>query len=231
MAGKKPTDELALLKEDSSRRLSAVEERLTKLEQGFGELQKSLGDLAKAKEAAAATPDSLYQQGQELFKAGEVVKARERFTSFLEKYPTHQLAANARFWLGETYYSIHDIFQEEKLQVFQDLLAPNQKDALDAITHSFGETRPLLKAMAVEGLPLPRLYRALGEITLNRRLVELLRTMEPDPASISASEEILTVIADARLMGLKLETHEGAEILGRILHRRRRTSGKFLLHL
>lgn len=105
VAGKKPTDELALLKEDSSRRLSAVEERLTKLEQGFGELQKSLGDLAKAKEAAAATPDSLYQQGQELFKAGEQVKARERFTSFLEKYPAHQLAANARYWLGETYYS------------------------------------------------------------------------------------------------------------------------------
>ena len=72
--------------------------------------------------------------------------------------------------------------------------------------------------MAVEGLPLPRLYRALGEITLNRRLVELLRRMEPDPTSLSASEEIMEVIADAQLMGLKLETHEGAEILGRILH-------------
>jgi tol-pal system protein YbgF len=105
VAGKKPADELSLLKEDSGRRLTTVEDRLGKLEQGLGELQKSLGELAKAKEAAAATPDSLYQQGQDLFKAGEQVKARERFTSFLEKYPTHQLAANARYWLGETYYS------------------------------------------------------------------------------------------------------------------------------
>ena len=121
--------------------------------------------------------------------------------------------------LGEAYYSIHDIFQEEKLQVFQDLLRPNQKDAMEAIAHNFGETWPLLKAMAVEGLPLPRLYRALGEITLNRRLVELLRRMEPEPTSLSASEEIMEVIADAQLMGLKLETHEGAAILGRILQR------------
>jgi hypothetical protein len=120
--------------------------------------------------------------------------------------------------LGETYYSIHDIFQEEKLQVFQDLLRTNQKDAMEAIAHSFGDTRPLLKAMVVEGLPLPRLYRALGEITLNGRLVELLRRMEPDPTSLSASEEIMEVIADAQLMGLKLETREGAAILGRILH-------------
>jgi len=121
--------------------------------------------------------------------------------------------------LGETYYSIHDIFQEEKLQVFHDLLRPNQEGAMEAIAHGFGETRPLLKAMAVEGLPLPRLYRTLGEITLNRRLVELLRRMEPDPTSLSTSEEILEVIQDAQLMGLKLETQEGAAILGRILHR------------
>ncbi len=34
--------------------------------------------------------------------------------------------------LGETYYSIHDIFQEEKLQVFQDLLRPNQEEAMES---------------------------------------------------------------------------------------------------
>ena len=105
--------------------------------------------------------------------------------------------------LGETYYSIHDIFQEEKLQVFQDLLRPRQEEAVALIAHNFGETRPLLKAMAAEGLPMPRLYRALGEITLNRRLVELLRRMEPDPTSLSTSEEIMEVIQDARAHGIE----------------------------
>ncbi len=148
----------------------------------------------------------------------EFLTLRNEFFRVLEETPEDLIPLMVRR-LGETYYSIHDVFQEEKLQVFHDLLRHNREEAVELVAHSFEETRPLLKAMAVEGLPVPRLYRALGEITLNRRLVELLRRMEPEPASLATSEEILAVIQDAQLMGLKLETHEGAEILGRILHR------------
>jgi alpha-amylase/alpha-mannosidase (GH57 family) len=148
----------------------------------------------------------------------EFLTLRDEFFRVLESTPEDLIPLMARR-LGETYYSLHDIFQEEKLQVFHDLLHPNQEEAVELVAHSYSESRPLLKAMVTEGLPMPRLFRALGEITLNRRLVELLRLMEPDPASISASEEILEVTADAQLMGLQLETHEGAKILGRILHR------------
>jgi alpha-amylase/alpha-mannosidase (GH57 family) len=143
---------------------------------------------------------------------------RDEFFRVLEATPEDLIPLMVRR-LGETYYSIHDIFQEEKLQVFHDLLRPNREESVELVAHSFAESRALLKAMATEGLPMPRLFRALGEITLNRRLVELLRQMEPDPASLSTSEEIMGVIQDARLLGLKLETLEGAEILGRILHR------------
>jgi tol-pal system protein YbgF len=103
-AAKKPVDDLALLKEDTTRRLTAVEERLHKLEQGFDESQKKLAELAKAKETPP-TPEGVYQQGQDFFKNGDTQKARELFTRFLEQYPKHQLAANARYWLGETYYA------------------------------------------------------------------------------------------------------------------------------
>ncbi|HZE21456.1 MAG TPA: hypothetical protein VE082_05335, partial [Desulfobaccales bacterium] len=40
-----------------------------------------------------------------------------------------------------------------------------------------------------------------------------------EPRSLHTSEEITEVIQDAETMGLKLESREGAEILGRILHR------------
>jgi hypothetical protein len=146
----------------------------------------------------------------------EFLTLRDEFFRVLAATPEDLIPLMVRR-LGETYYSIHDIFQEEKLQVFHDLLRPNQEAALDLVVHSFEESRPLLKAMATEGLPLPRLFGALGEISLNRRLVELLRRLEPEPASLSASEEITEVIADAQLLGLKLETREGAEILGRLL--------------
>jgi alpha-amylase/alpha-mannosidase (GH57 family) len=148
----------------------------------------------------------------------EFLGLRDELFRVLEETPEDLIPLMVRR-LGETYYSIHDIFQEEKLQVFQDLLGHSQEEAVELVAHSFEESRPLLKAMAVEGLPMPRLYRALGEITLNRRLVELLRRMEPEPTSLHTSEEITEVIQDAQIMGLKLESREGAEILGRILHR------------
>ena len=147
----------------------------------------------------------------------EFLDLREEFFRVLEETPEDLIPLMVRR-LGETYYSLHDIFQEEKLQIFQDLLRPNREEAVNLVEHSFEQSRALLKAMAGEGLPMPRLYRALGEITLNRRLVEILRHMEPDPPSLTASEEIMEVIEEAQLMGMKLETREGAEILGRILH-------------
>ncbi len=96
-AGKKPAEELSLLREDTARRLTAVEDRLAKLEKGAEEARKKAAE-------ALATPEGLYQQGRDAYKAGDMAKSREAFTAFLEKYPTHELAANARYWLGETWY-------------------------------------------------------------------------------------------------------------------------------
>ncbi len=143
---------------------------------------------------------------------------KSEFFHVLEKAPEDLIPLMARR-LGETYYSFHDIFREEKLQFFQDLMHDNQEEALSLISHNFEEAHALLKAMAAEGLPLPRLYRALGEITLNRRLVELLRKLEPEPAQVATSQDILDLVQDAASLGLKLESGEGARILGRILKR------------
>ena len=141
---------------------------------------------------------------------------KSEFFHVLEKAPEDLIPLMARR-LGETYYSYHDIFREEKLRLFQDLMQDNQEEALTLISHNFEDARSLLKAMAAEGLPLPRLYRALGEITLNRRLVELLRKLEPEPARVATSEDILELVQEAASLGLKLESGEGARILGRIL--------------
>ncbi len=143
---------------------------------------------------------------------------KSEFFEALEKAPEDLIPLMVRR-LGETYYSFHDIFREEKLQLFQDLMHDNQEEALSLISHNFEAAHALLKAMAAEGLPLPRLYRALGEITLNRRLVELLRKLEPEPAQVATSQDILDLVQDAASLGLKLESGEGARILGRILSR------------
>jgi alpha-amylase/alpha-mannosidase (GH57 family) len=121
--------------------------------------------------------------------------------------------------LGDTYLTVHDVFQEEKEQIFHDLLAANQEEAVAQVMHLFEEARPLLEAMAAEHLGLPRLYRALGEIALNRRLVLALRRFESEPWLLPASEEVALIIEEASRLNLKLESREGALILSRILER------------
>jgi alpha-amylase/alpha-mannosidase (GH57 family) len=121
--------------------------------------------------------------------------------------------------LGERYYTVHDIFQEEKEQIFLELLADNREEAVANLAHYFEEAAPILKVMATENLPVPRLYRALGEITLNRRLVAILHRLEPEPDLLPVSEELHHLLQEAALFGFQLESTEGAQILGRILHR------------
>lgn len=92
-AAKKPADDVAFLREDLDRRFAMLEGRLAKLE-------KSMEDQKKP----AETPEEAYQRGLDAFKGGDMQKARELFARFLEVTPTHELAANVHYWLGETYY-------------------------------------------------------------------------------------------------------------------------------
>ncbi len=97
-SAKKPAEDLTLMKEDFDRRLTALETRVANLEKG----SEAAGAAAKQ---AELTPEGLYQEALNTFKAGNTQKARELLTKFVEQYPHHQLASNAHYWLGETYYT------------------------------------------------------------------------------------------------------------------------------
>jgi tol-pal system protein YbgF len=56
----------------------------------------------------------------ETFKAGDMPAAREIFIKFLEQYPQHDLAANAHYWIGETFYS--EKSYEPAILAFQDVI-------------------------------------------------------------------------------------------------------------
>ena len=119
LLAQKPAGEITLLREDLDRRLRGVEERITKMEKGLGEVQKALSE-AKAKEAEPATPEALYQKGLDTFRAGDAPKARELFTQFLETNQNHDLAANAHYWLGETFYAEKKF--DQAILEFQELI-------------------------------------------------------------------------------------------------------------
>jgi tol-pal system protein YbgF len=55
-------------------------------------------------EPAPLDPQEQYAQAFELLQAGEYARAEKALAAFLKQHPTHALAANAQYWLGETLY-------------------------------------------------------------------------------------------------------------------------------
>lgn len=54
-----------------------------------------------AEQAAAGS----YRAAKERLDSGQLPAARDAFTAFLRDHPDHQLADNALYWMGETYYA------------------------------------------------------------------------------------------------------------------------------
>ena len=52
------------------------------------------------------TPTSVYLEAFGEFAAGHYENAIVKFETFLEKFPDNNYVANARFWLGECYFSL-----------------------------------------------------------------------------------------------------------------------------
>ncbi len=53
---------------------------------------------------AAADAAGLYEQGFSEIKREDYAAAEKSFAAFMKEYPTHALAPNALYWLGETFY-------------------------------------------------------------------------------------------------------------------------------
>jgi tol-pal system protein YbgF len=167
LAAKKPAEELAMLRDDMERRFAAVEERLAKLEKGMEEQKKA------AVAATEKSPEALYQKGLETFKNGDPQKARESLAKFVELYPTHDLAANAHYWLGETYYS--EKKYDQAILEFQEVIKnfPGKEKVPAAL---------LKQAMA---------FNALGDVKSARYLYKKLVAEFPTADEAKAAKERL----------------------------------------
>jgi tol-pal system protein YbgF len=52
-----------------------------------------------------STPADVYDNAFADVRAARYLEAEAKLTDFMTKYPAHPLAANAQYWLGETYYA------------------------------------------------------------------------------------------------------------------------------
>lgn len=118
---KKSADQLVRYREDVDRRIVAIEARIVKLQAAVDELNKKLQE---GIQAAAVTDtsrtDALYQKGLESFKAGDMPTARTQLTTFIDQQPQHELVSNARYWIGESFYSEKNY--EQAILEFQEVI-------------------------------------------------------------------------------------------------------------
>lgn len=67
-----------------------------------------LGTLSQSVDGAlsgiAGSPADAYEQAYALLRDKQYDAAEKSFADFLNLYPNHDLAANAKYWLGETFY-------------------------------------------------------------------------------------------------------------------------------
>ncbi|MBI3441955.1 MAG: tol-pal system protein YbgF [Proteobacteria bacterium] len=74
-----------------------------------------LGTLSSLSEGNNGPAEALYEQAFTNIRDGKYDQAEEGFKQFTSQYPGHPLAANAQYWLGETYYVRGDFKQAAKM--------------------------------------------------------------------------------------------------------------------
>ncbi len=133
--------------------------------------ESSIQQLSQAAAASAAVangdPAASYQSAFDLLKDGRYGDAREGFRAFLAAHPEHELAENARYWLGEAHYVERQF--EPALAAFESVVRahPQGRKAADARLKAgyclyelgrFAEARSWLEALVREqaGTPAAR---------------------------------------------------------------------------
>ncbi len=67
-------------------------------------VQKPGGNGSDSARSSGDKAAALYESAFSLIKNAKYAAAEKQFSMFLEAYPDHVLAGNAKYWLGETYY-------------------------------------------------------------------------------------------------------------------------------
>ena len=154
---------------DLDRRLAAAEASIEKLSQ------------AAVAATPAGDPVAQYQAAFELLKAGRYAEARESFTAFLAAHPGHELAENARYWLGEAHYVDRQ---------FEPALA-----AFETLARDFPQGRKRADAMLKAGYCLYELRRD-GEA--RQWLERVVREQAGTPAAREAAARLDRMRAEGR---------------------------------
>lgn len=79
------------------------------------------------------SPEELYENAFVMLKARHYPAARQGFERFLEQFSDHNLASNAKYWLGETFYVTNDFPQAARIFAEAYQTFPKSQKAPDSL--------------------------------------------------------------------------------------------------
>lgn len=169
--------DLSLLRDELSLQVADLEQRMAKLEAGGGAVAPATSEPVTPPQAAepkapgsatVLTPagesaPELYDRALKMIRETQDFSGgREMMETFLKRYPEHDLAVNAAYWIGETYYAEKNYEQailqfEEIIQKYGDhpkVASAMLKQALAFESSGDKATAKLLLQRVVERFPL-----------------------------------------------------------------------------
>jgi tol-pal system protein YbgF len=118
------SDRQRRLYEDMDSRLRSLEQEdagpAADQDADSGAEQADKGPVGGAGDAQARSAEAAYKAAFAKIEANEYEAAAEAFKGFLDRHPDSDLAPNARYWLGESYYVLRDF--EQALAEFNKVL-------------------------------------------------------------------------------------------------------------
>lgn len=127
------------------------------------------------------SPDRVrYDRLLSMFRDGDLEGARQGFTGFLSEYPNSNLAPNARFWLGESYYGKKD---------FQKAI-----DAYDKVEIDYPSSEKVPAALLKKGYA----YLAMKDMKRASSAFNQVITLYPGSAEAGRASDKLTQLKEAR---------------------------------
>lgn len=85
-----------------------LDSRIKKMESSANEAKASQEQAKAQAEADAEKETKDYENALNNFKAQKYKEASWGFSSFVQKYPDSKMAANAQYWLGNSFYALGD---------------------------------------------------------------------------------------------------------------------------
>ncbi len=93
-------------------RLGSTNQKMDRLSQTLAELKKLVQDMPKTPafpEVNPGNPDMLFAAAYADYSRGNYALAISEFNTYVESYPSSEMADNAQYWIGECYFSKGDM--------------------------------------------------------------------------------------------------------------------------